>query len=342
MVQQGQMLHHPHNCLNVKKPFARACKICIEACPHKAISEYREVDLSRCTECGVCMAVCPSDGFVDRAMDDLHGYLQNSEEIVLNCPQAAPLGWEIPCLGLIDRDFWLTLMLYALAKPVRLLTGLCSGCPDKEACAISVETFKSIHTAWPDHPQVQVTVKPSNGESGEILAHLLGRDEKGGLRNWRELGLKKVERWLPGLVAEETYDIPKTRQWLMEVLALHEQVQIPFLAIVVEDSCTNCGVCAAICPQGALTKRQKGENLQLVLEPLRCVQCRRCIEICQPKALSLSSKPLSHRLLKGKILLHEGTPRYCSHCGKQIFDNSEPPVCLACATRDPDRRSFFL
>ncbi|CAA7602051.1 4Fe-4S ferredoxin-type, iron-sulphur binding domain protein [Acididesulfobacillus acetoxydans] len=335
MAVNSQMLHHPYNCLNVKKPFARACRICIDACPHQAISEFRKLDPATCTECGVCMAACPSDGFVDRGSDGLHDYLFQAEEIVLNCPQAAPLGWEIPCLGLADRDLWLTLMLLARSKPVRILTGACAECEDRRACARSVEIFGQLHEEWPEHPFVQIQVKPDRGEE-VVKPSLPGARRPAGLKEWRELGWKKVEGFLPGLAADETYDIPRTRQWLAEALEGCPEEEIPFQALFVGTSCTSCGVCTAICPQGALEKREKEGRVQLVLRPIQCVQCRRCVEICQSKALDFVLKPFSHRVLTGKILLHEGSPRYCGRCGKQIFDNSEPPLCIACATSAPE------
>lgn len=341
MLQSGQMLYHPGNCLNVKKPFARACKICFHICPHQAISDYRELDLSRCTECGACMAACPSDGFADRGMDDFHEYLIQASEIILNCPQAVPMGFEISCLGLLDRDLWLTLMVYSYHKPVSLLTGVCSQCMDKDACANSVKLFKDIHAVWPDHPRIQISVKPDSGEAEPTSPSQTKQRQEENVRNWRDFGRKKIENLLPGLAADETYNIPKTRQWLAEALEIQAKIKIPFQALLVSDSCTSCGVCAAICPQGALTKRQKGETIQLVLEAVKCVQCNRCIEICQPQALSLGIKQFDSLLLHGKILLHEGSPRYCSSCGKQIFDNSEPPLCLACLTKDSNRRDFL-
>lgn len=163
-----------------------------------------------------------------------------------------------------------------------------------------------------------------------------------------------MEEWLPSLAGDEIYSMPKSRQWLMEVLEKNSEGKIPFRALTVADSCTSCGVCAAICPQGALQKREernpessaedlkteeKIQKLRLILEPQKCVHCHRCVETCPTQALSFKLKSLSHRLITGKILIHEGQPGYCSRCGKRIFDKGE--FCLVCATDDPDRREFF-
>ena len=141
-----QIVYHNGNCLNTKKTFVRPCRLCTDACPHQAISEYRQFDTKRCTECGACMAVCPSDGFADQTLDHLRGYLFSEEkDLVLNCPLAVPRGYEISCLGMLDRDAWLVLLLLAAAKPVTIMTGKCGDCPDCLACEASVQRFVKIH-----------------------------------------------------------------------------------------------------------------------------------------------------------------------------------------------------
>lgn len=355
-----QMVYHNGNCLNTKKPFAYPCKLCIESCPHQAITEYRQLEAKYCTECGVCMAVCPSDGFVDNMIDKLHDYLLETEEIVLNCPQAIQQGFEIPCIGMLDRDSWISLMLLGKEKSATIITGNCTECADREACAAGVQVFKVVHSEWPEHPPIRIQVRPDDGgkvETKPILSSgansvsntkvTSGREM---ISDWRQKSWQKVEEWLPGLTGEETYSIPKSRRFFLEVLRKTQAENVPFPALSVQDSCTDCGVCVSICPQGALQKREemdpnpqdpgkedKIKSLRLIWEPQKCVQCGRCREICQPKALSISTKRLSERLLTGKILIHEGSPRYCTQCGKRIFNNEE--LCLVCSTSDLCRQS---
>ena len=353
-----QIVYHNGNCLNTKRPYARSCKLCIESCPHQAISEYRQLDTKKCTECGVCMAVCPSNGFVDQTIDKFHNYLLESGEIILNCPQAMPLGFEIPCIGMLDRDGWMTLMLLAKEKPATIVTGVCTDCKDRQACVLSVETFKQIHADWPEHPAVKIQVRPDQGGSIEPMLNGAGGRksvlQKNSEVGWRQKSREKIEEWLPSMAEDELYAIPKSRQWLIEAFEASSEEKLPFYALSVADSCTNCGVCPAICPQGALQKREEMNSdpetqdpskedqitsLRLIFEPQKCVRCHRCVETCRSQALKFKSKRLSHRLLTGKVLIHEGRPKYCGQCGKRIFDNGE--LCIVCATSDPDNRGFF-
>jgi len=352
-----QIVYHSGNCLNTKKAYAKSCRICVDVCPHQAISDERHIDAQRCTECGVCVASCPSDGLTDNGADVLEDYLfQPDAEIILNCPQAERLGLEIPCLGILDRDSWSTLFLLADAKRVTIVTGRCADCSDREACAAAVRTFNCLHAEWPQHPPVKILVAPDSGpSSGESSrsgaaaggaqipqpAGSQGRQLRrtAGLRQW---GRQAIVALLPGLRAEETYPVPRTRQWLQQALGARPDQRVPFRALAVKPSCTSCGVCAAICPQGALAQREDEGELTLVFEPFKCVQCERCTETCPAQALTLEVKWLSAKLLNGKIRLHTGRPRVCSRCGRQLFDNSEPALCMVCLNGQRDRRDDFL
>ena len=343
MIYNCQMVYHHDSCLNTKKAFVNLCRLCIDSCPHQAISVYRELDAKHCTECGICMAVCPSDGFVYRNSDKLYEYLQNAENIVLNCPQAIPAGYEIPCLGILDLDLWLTLLLYAREKELTIFTGVCANCPDKKACGMSVQIFKEVHNTWKDHPPVRIKVAADNGSSESAIGDMASvptQNEKKGLL---DIGREKFEAMLTGNTSDETYLIPKTRQFLEETWRSRSSPSfgievLPIPALNVSESCTNCGECPEICPQGALTKKENEEQLSLVYEPIKCVRCQRCVSICRSKAISMESKLLSYRLLVGKVLLHQGKRKFCSGCGKQVFDSFGPPLCMACATGDPKER----
>ncbi len=343
LINTCQIKYQPEKCLNTKKPFARACRLCIEACPHQAINENWKVDPGECTECGACMAVCPSEAFVDRKLDKLHDYLVTADPVVLNCPQAVLRGFEIACLGILNRDLWSILIILAGSKPVSILTGNCAECPDKQACTISVQTFKVLHAEWSEHSPVQIVVSPDSGEelpSESPLSEQEVSTSKNSLRDvlgsLRRNSLESVERFLPSMMPATTSGLNQStiRNWLVEALHSSPEVVVPFLTLAVAENCTNCGVCVVICPETALEKQEKDGKIALLLEPWKCVQCNRCVEICIPKALSIKPQRISVDQLMGKQLLHEGYPQFCSRCGKKIFDNSTGNLCIACATSE--------
>lgn len=336
MLNTCQFVYHRSNCLNIKKPFAHPCRLCVDSCPHQAISEDHKINAKLCTECGICMAVCPSDGIIDRNLVKLYHYIRGAEQIQLNCPQAIPTGFEIPCLGIIDRDLWMALLLQAQEKKIEITTGDCANCPDKEACAQSVKAFTEVHKDWTDHSPVVIAVAPDDGKTKPLpLNQKVTTPVSTEKKDWRDLGREKLEEMLPGMTSDESYPIPHNRLFLVESWETKNEI-LPLPALNVGTSCTNCGVCAAICPQGALTKKEEHDELTLIYEPLKCVRCQRCVSICRPKALTMETKRLSFRLFTGKIRLHQGKYRYCIKCGRQVFDNKEPALCVGCASTYPD------
>lgn len=341
MFKKRQIIYRSKNCLNIKKPYPKECRACIQYCPHGAISENKSITIDKCTECGVCMSVCPSDGFMDNDMDNLGEYILNSEQIILNCPLAEPEGYEISCLGMLDKDAWTMLMILAGDKEVKILTGECGTCPDRAACAVSVGYFKEIHEAWPEHPRVEIEVVPSDDSkpSNPNVTKLRVTAKK--RTSLREQGRKKVKELFPDIMAEESYPIPKTREWIAEALSSKQELKIPFETIKVNDSCTGCGVCSKICPQNALQQTERDGKIILVYEPLKCVQCARCVDICGPEAMRMEYVSLAPKYITGKILLCETTTRYCDKCGKQIFHNLEPRLCMACAAKDPSLKGIL-
>lgn len=335
-MNQGQILFHSGNCLNLKKPYPRECRLCLQFCPHGAINEIKEIDYTKCSECGVCMTICPSDGFVDRDMDNFGKYLLESETITLHCPLAKPEGYEIACLGMLDRDVWTTILLLADLKPAKILTGDCGKCDDRQACAVSVTLLKELLPEWQEQPSIKIEIAPSEADAGETVPEKEpNRMPSPGLGNWRERGKKQLKNLFPSLEAEVTYQTPKSRQWFAQALQRRPEKKLPYKAVKANEKCTSCGVCTKICPQQALQQLQKDGRILLIYEPAKCVQCNRCVDICGPEALRFEYVDFSYRFLTGKILLTETVARYCTQCGKQIYHQKNPQLCMACAAKDP-------
>lgn len=53
--------------------------------------------------------------------------------------------------------------------------------------------------------------------------------------------------------------------------------------------CRYCGICAEICPAGAITVEEDRENIVMkrTFDSFACIYCGRCIELCPNNALSM-------------------------------------------------------
>ena len=63
---------------------------------------------------------------------------------------------------------------------------------------------------------------------------------------------------------------------------------------ILEDRCTRCGMCAAVCPM-QLFKHEKNQTPQ-VAYPEECWHCNACVLDCPKKAVTLRI-PLNYMLL---------------------------------------------
>ncbi|MCL1829402.1 MAG: glycyl-radical enzyme activating protein [Oscillospiraceae bacterium] len=54
-------------------------------------------------------------------------------------------------------------------------------------------------------------------------------------------------------------------------------------------SCTNCGTCAGVCPNGAISQGEEGPEI----DRGKCVVCGTCVKKCLPEALSISGKKMT-------------------------------------------------
>ncbi|WP_088187994.1 4Fe-4S binding protein [Desulfosporosinus sp. FKA] len=336
------------NCLNTKRPIANPCRICFDSCPHKAIEDSMQIKADHCTECGLCMSICPSDGFVNRMYDELLNYVTLNQSVSLNCPQAIRMDFEIPCLGIFDKDSWGSLLIMAREKPVSIYTGECGNCLDKQACKKSIQTLKEYYSEQLLNTSLKIRVSSDSGDdlnkaqppkdNSNKESGLSRRQE---LTGWLNQNKRKLEDVLPSLINTKGYLIPKSRKRLIQLLQDRTDIKIPFKVPTISDCCTSCGICTLICPQNALQKMENGDSIKIILEPYKCVQCNRCIDSCRPQAMKSEMKHLSYKYLTGKVLLHEGIPLNCSCCGKQIFENNDAHLCIACASNNTSADKFL-
>lgn len=75
----------------------------------------------------------------------------------------------------------------------------------------------------------------------------------------------------------------------------YKEYKVAPMIPVTEDTCTDCGLCAKLCPAGAITRRE--------IDPVKCICCMRCTAICPVGAKHTDSEKVAGLVerLKGAL-----------------------------------------
>jgi ferredoxin len=339
------------SCLPERFP-ANECGLCVTACPLAILEASggapRLVDsasarVDACIGCGQCAAVCPGgalqvDGFA------LPAEIPDEPELLIDCwrvpgSESPPGGLRVPCLGGLSTGWLLSLFDAAGERPIRLLDReQCDDCPAgagiklllariSEArhllfdCGVDISLLPMM--VWsPCRKPMLPAIPERNAEVAiprrSFFRALLGESAKA------------VEVARPPVATVSTVTLrapmqPLERLRLVTALAhvarRHERPVPP--QVMPQLSLTKCdahGVCAAVCPTGALHKAtiEDGAKVELRFAAARCISCSQCVRVCPERSLRLIPEG-GH---SGVEVLSVWRQSECPRCGAEFLDSS--------------------
>ncbi|MCH9699402.1 MAG: 4Fe-4S binding protein [Gammaproteobacteria bacterium] len=315
------------------------CQQCLDHCPAQAITSIGdtiEINPYLCQGCGDCTTTCPTGAVTYRypVVTDLLDTLRQSLKAFYDAGGQQPvlLFYEpeqlersvehylhdiqvnqstniipvaIESVSSIGLDTWLAALAYG-ACSIIVLTG--------EHCAASSLTVIKQQLTILDallqglgitSNPVQYCDADSLASCSPTLLQLQQRATFSGIEDKRRM-IRLAMDWL-----QKSYAPQLERQALPE--------QSPFGAISVNQSaCTLCMSCVSACPQGALLGG--GDQPQLNLLEVNCVQCGLCDKTCPESAITL--KPgyvYDIESIRTPQRLKEDDLVACVHCGKPFI-----------------------
>lgn len=326
--------------------FASGCTRCQDVCPVTAI-RFPETNavptvVAACIECGICQASCPSQAITGVGVDAdvLYRRIANAYEseggvttVRLWCGddgQITPatgdgiVSLRIPCLGAVDLE---ALVAALRVKAARRLELVCSECrfDDDQCHAAALAKNRLVGLLAEVCPDLELV------ERGQVLEPVRQR--------WWQLGARRqstkhaVSRrgFLTMRLTQERTPAPDAaigagaglaRQRL---LACAPQLSLPQVSI--EQGCTLCGACAALCPTGAITV--DGTEGTVSFDANGCIDCGECARICPEDVLSIGEpRPGPH----ARVVLVQGQTRQCVRCGVELAPG-EVDICTNCTSR---------
>lgn len=273
-----------------------------------------------------CIGVCPTETLVYPDFDPAVFVLQTGvkKDITLSCKN------NNACLSVFNSENLISLGLRH--KSVNCDMSLCSECDmnlDGKTAGIILE-----HTEEANRFLQAVNKSPIvvGGKKNELS---------------RREALFSFVKDVNALRNEESFDalfdpketLPKSRIVLQNSLKLtieelpENPIKEKFSFITHKQidfaSCDNCGDCIQFCPTKALL--YSSDKTKILFQPLRCIACSICDDVCKPKAIS-SDRELDIVTLafNRAELLMEHHFEVCSECRVSFPQKAGETICKRC------------
>lgn len=339
-----------------------ACDACVSACPVNAITLEGgvQVDGDACIRCGLCLHRCPAGVFDGR--DGVYKLLNCATQIVdhevieLACsahPEAAIGAKDVDavisansCLSTFSASAYIGLLALGV-KQVRLRLDACRECPLGALhgeIARELETTQTLLEPLGLGEAVVEAEEPEGGHKRPLYTTTNPPVSRRGffqtLARQRVVAVEDIQPAnTPQIEGERS--APRERRRLVNALHYVAQqgtaTQIGvegFTRLGVVDGCTACGLCARVCPTGALTFEQTDDHYEVIFSAAQCTDCGICINFCQPGVLQRYGPPSYDDVLAPELwLLYEGTLTKCRKCGVPYAGDEHSEMCHVCAER---------
>ena len=337
------------------------CRKCEEICPEKAISLSIGPKISSdCSNCGLCLNVCPTEAFyINLNLEQLladsiaspHIAPKANASIAFHCLESQPLNSAsigLRCLGNLTEISLLRAAVSGL-KELQFSRGQCSECH----LSMGGKLFDTmVGTIVPlceaigrDEFLIRIVQQKRKHDIDEValsrrklftglMRHVLDPSpemgQEGNLGGVSNLHNRK------GLSSKKTA--------LNELLARNAVVTsdngayttiVPWKKMVVDQTkCIACGICASVCPTGALTKIQKQDQIITTINPSLCSNCFLCQEACPQHAIDfVIADNLKEIFSEQPVEVARINLVNCVICGEQLTPNHDSQVCTTCQKR---------
>jgi len=284
-----------------------------------------------------CIGVCPAETLVYPDFDPSVFVLQTGikKDITLSCKN------NNTCLSIFNSENLISLGLRH--ESVSCDMSLCSECEMNLGGKTADIIIEHINEA---NRFLQAVNKPS----------LVISEKKNELS--RREALFSFVKDAHALHNEESFDalfdpkesLPKSRVVLQNSLKLsieelsEDSINENFSFITHKQidfvSCDNCGDCIQFCPTKALL--YSSDKTKILFQPLRCIACGICDDVCKPKAISGNGELDIVTLAFNRAeLLVEHHFEVCTECRVSFPQKGNEKICARCESFVHDHSDLF-
>jgi Fe-S-cluster-containing hydrogenase component 2 len=342
----------PERCLNRRHKDSK-CSLCL-ACPTGAIVTTAMsvmVSAEKCVTCGLCVSVCPTEAFSVQgpAHADLLRLAAGGRGAVLEvaCPRRSPIErsrspagavLRVSCLGWLSPSLLVAMLAQGISN-LWLDDSTCADCltgSAHETIVRAVETANRLVGLFGRSPGVALyTGSPERLGTARTLEVW---DPRRPVYSRRDLftAFRRVATQTAATVADQALPAPAPAKLprhlpahrallsaalprlLVEGASAGSVSGLPVGKVEVSPGCTACGLCARICPTGALAFAKAQGEYSLKLSVTKCLgeACRLCSLICPVQAVGFAKQASPAELVnESPLTLRAGSVVACSRCG---------------------------
>ncbi len=316
-------------CVRVTSKNTKACSRCLDLCPAQAITitDARVTVSDRCRKCGLCFAACPTGVFIGNKMgaktlyDRIAKVASAYKQCYLTCTRAIgktgrfPKDNEIvlPCVGVLSRELWFSLLAEYDNISVYLPTGVCDKCRtttgeefyvdeigvaeewSQETVGLEEEDAALTHELTRAYRRSQFVSSVTQAGANLVskgTPMLAGAQAVANKLKAHNDQLLQVQRSLEKAVGAKSEQRRRRIAAQDRKLMLAALQHYPELASSVKIEvpvcdralCTMCGECATVCSVHACDLDEGG---RFSVEAPYCKNCGACAAVCPEGALKM-------------------------------------------------------
>jgi ferredoxin len=338
-------------CLSVRYPDTDCC-LCASACPTSVLTaEHGTPELTGdCLGCGLCSTACPTSALQTDGFTSAPDISAGAGTIIVDCWRV-PLNEtergtvRVPCLGGITCGWLLDLFNRGDERPIRLLDrGGCSTCPAGVGLAVAKATVAEVSELLTDSGVAAANLPKVITRHGRISlappipsvagAQAIGR--RGFFRDFAGSAIRTIRETdeLASTKLSFRQAIPPVERMrvvtALASIATHHDRKVPSRALPQASlsSCAAHGICAGVCPTGALHRTVDGIELRFL--SALCIGCGNCVRACPERSIRIAP---SGGEIAIKVLAC-WTEQECESCGRS-FVGTGGDLCPNC-TKETD------
>ena len=316
------------------------CTQCIDICPSKGF-EFKQgklrLNAATCTQCGACLGSCPTGALSLYAfdVDKLEQRITKESESILTCKE------NLPCLGAFCASDWISLLLKT-HKSFTCKLSFCQECPINTQGKLSKFIERSI-----DEANRFVAILGENQQINKTFDVETHTDARRAFLSRWSAKTEKENVTMPLIVPLFTLSLERMKKalkpYLMEMknTIIEEDFSFIHSKIIEHQTCTNCKECVQFCPTHALS--YNGDGTKILFQMGKCIDCGICEDICKPRAISKTQKPVDLVALsfdKAYVLV-EHDLQVCLTCKCAFSYKGGAKICERCGSFEKEHADMF-